>query len=82
MGAARAEGVREMFGRIVPRYDLLNRLMSFGMDRRWRRNAAAAAEPDSPMANPPMRITSVEMQAMPNTVSSVRVRRRQRLRSA
>ena len=45
MPVARAREVQEMFGRIVPRYDLLNRLMSFGMDRRWRRMAAAAAEP-------------------------------------
>ena len=45
MPVARARDVREMFGRIVPRYDLLNRLMSLGMDRRWRRMAAAAAEP-------------------------------------
>lgn len=34
-----------MFGRIVPRYDLLNRLMSLGMDGGWRRKAASAAEP-------------------------------------
>ena len=30
-----------MFGPIVPRYDLLTRLMSLRMDRRWRRLVAA-----------------------------------------
>ena len=37
--------VRRMFGRIVRRYDLLNGLMSLGMDTRWRRLAATAARP-------------------------------------
>jgi demethylmenaquinone methyltransferase/2-methoxy-6-polyprenyl-1,4-benzoquinol methylase len=29
--------VRSMFDAIAPRYDLVNRVMTFGLDRRWRR---------------------------------------------
>ena len=32
-----ARRVREMFARISPRYDLLNHLLSWNLDRRWRR---------------------------------------------
>src|SRR5690348_12432241 len=36
-GAARADYVRQLFARIVPRYDLFNTLSTFGQDRHWRR---------------------------------------------
>ena len=31
--------VQRMFSEIAPRYDLLNHLLSLGIDRRWRRSA-------------------------------------------
>jgi demethylmenaquinone methyltransferase / 2-methoxy-6-polyprenyl-1,4-benzoquinol methylase len=38
----RSERIREMFGRVAPRYDLLNHLLSASLDRRWRRRLANA----------------------------------------
>lgn len=35
----KGEKIQEMFDTIAPRYDFLNRLLSFGIDRRWRRFA-------------------------------------------
>jgi len=35
----KGENIREMFNSIAPRYDLLNRLLSLGIDRKWRRIA-------------------------------------------
>lgn len=40
-GDAKARAVRGMFDAIAGRYDVVNRVMTFGMDRGWRRRAAA-----------------------------------------
>ncbi len=41
--AREPERIRSMFGRIARRYDLMNRLMTAGLDGRWRSLAAAEA---------------------------------------
>jgi demethylmenaquinone methyltransferase/2-methoxy-6-polyprenyl-1,4-benzoquinol methylase len=41
-GRLPAEGVRAMFDRIAPVYDAMNRTMTAGLDRRWRRITAEA----------------------------------------
>jgi demethylmenaquinone methyltransferase/2-methoxy-6-polyprenyl-1,4-benzoquinol methylase len=42
-GRLPAEGVRRMFDRIAPVYDAMNRIMTVGLDVRWRRLTAQAA---------------------------------------
>jgi len=41
-GAVKRNYVRGVFTQIAPRYDLLNHLLSFNIDRRWRRKAIAS----------------------------------------
>lgn len=41
-GRAKREYVRRIFSEIAPRYDLLNHLLSFNIDRRWRARALNA----------------------------------------
>ncbi len=43
--AQAAAWVRGMFGRIAPRYDLLNHLLSFNIDRLWRARTVKQVEP-------------------------------------
>jgi len=43
-GAGKREYVRTVFEQIAPRYDLLNHLLSFNIDRLWRRRALRALE--------------------------------------
>lgn len=50
----RGKAVREMFQAISPSYDRANRILSMGVDMRWRRQTVQAA-----LANKPQRILDV-----------------------
>ena len=41
-GDEKAEKVQSMFDRIAPRYDFVNRIMTFRLDVRWRKQTVKA----------------------------------------
>jgi len=43
--SSKKEQVTQMFDRIAPKYDLLNRVLSFGIDTIWRKKAIALLNP-------------------------------------
>ena len=47
-GEGKARQVADMFTRIVPRYDLMNTLMTFGLDASWRKLTVASVLPADP----------------------------------
>lgn len=46
-GGEKTTAVRALFDTIAPRYDLVNRIMTFGMDRGWRRTAVDRLQLDA-----------------------------------
>ena len=46
-GEEKAKAVQDMFDQIAPRYDFVNRVMTFRLDVRWRKRSVAALELDA-----------------------------------
>ncbi len=47
-GSSKSDEVREMFDNIAPTYDRLNHILSFNIDRAWRRNVVKIARAQKP----------------------------------
>ena len=44
----KVDQIRRMFNRIAPKYDQLNKIISLGLDRSWRRTALHMLAPYAP----------------------------------
>ncbi len=47
-GSSKRERVEDMFDRIAPKYDLLNKVLSVGIDKGWRKKMVAELKPIQP----------------------------------
>ena len=71
----KGRAIRQMFDEIAPRYDLLNRLLSFGVDRRWRRIAVSqlVIPPDGRVLDVATGTGDVALEIARQTAASVRI---------
>ncbi|HKL26660.1 MAG TPA: bifunctional demethylmenaquinone methyltransferase/2-methoxy-6-polyprenyl-1,4-benzoquinol methylase UbiE [Desulfuromonadales bacterium] len=71
----KGRGIREMFDRIAPRYDLLNRVLSLGIDRKWRRFAVGQLQvpPDGLILDIATGTGDVALEAARQTHPSVKI---------
>ncbi len=71
----KGEKIQQMFGAIAPRYDFLNRLLSFGIDRRWRKKAVRLLKyrDGSRILDVATGTGDVALEIARNTPSSVRI---------
>jgi len=71
----KTEQIQRMFTAIAPRYDFLNRLLSFGIDRRWRRKAVQLVKykPGSHILDVATGTADVAIEIAQSTPASVRV---------
>lgn len=71
----KGRGIREMFDRIAPRYDLLNRMLSLGIDRKWRRFAVGQLQvpPDGLVLDIATGTGDVALEAARQTDQSVKI---------
>jgi demethylmenaquinone methyltransferase/2-methoxy-6-polyprenyl-1,4-benzoquinol methylase len=71
----KGEKIQQMFGAIAPRYDFLNRLLSFGIDRRWRKKTVRLLKyrPDARILDVATGTGDVALEIARTTPASVKI---------